>query len=446
MKKKLKENIKTILVIILFLLILMTGYYAYTLRERYVNTRLNTYNEAFTNVVNYVNKVENYLAKAMISKTPEYAADTLIQIWKDSNLANSYLSQIPLTNDGLMQTSKFLNQVSDYVYTVSKKNIRQESLNDEDFKNLEMFHKYALDLENTLNTLANDLNNSDLAWENISPTNGFAQAVSNVDMFSNIDSNLNEYEGLIYDGAYSNHVEKAEKKGLTGDDIDEEKAKDIAKKFFEHEVKEVKSDGFIENAQIPYYDFTVKYKDDNEASIAVSKKGGHIVYASLNREINENNVSHEEANKKGKEFLEKKGFRNMKETYYMKHENVITVNYAYEQNGVLMYPDLIKVKMALDTGEVLGIETTGYLNSHTKRELAEEKITMEAARSKINERLEIVKERKVVIPTEWKSEILCYEFQGKVDGKEFLVYINVETGKEEDILVILETPGGTLTT
>lgn len=121
MKKFLKEKVKTTLVIVLFLLMLITGYYAYTLRERYINTRLNTYNEAFTNVVNYVNKVENYLAKAMISKSPEYSADTLIQIWKDSNLASSYLTQIPLTNDGLLQTSKFLNQVSDYVYTVSKK-------------------------------------------------------------------------------------------------------------------------------------------------------------------------------------------------------------------------------------------------------------------------------------------------------------------------------------
>ena len=111
-----------------------------------------------------------------------------------------------------------------------------------------------------------------------------------------------------------------------------------------------------------------------------------------------------------------------------------------------MYPDLIKVKVALDDGEILGIETTGYLNSHTERELVSEEISIEEARENINENLEITSERKAVIPTKWKSEILCYEFQGKVNDKEFLVYINVETGKEEDILVILNTPGGTLTT
>ena len=168
----------------------------------------------------------------MISKTPEYSADTLVQIWRDSNLASAYLSQIPLTNDALMQTSKFLNQVSDYSYTISKKNIRQEELTPEDFDNLETFHRFALDLENTLNTLSNELNNEFWNWENIAPTNQFAQAVANVDMFQNLDSNLNEYEGLIYDGAYSDHVEKIEKKGLTGEYISEEDAKKIAKEVF----------------------------------------------------------------------------------------------------------------------------------------------------------------------------------------------------------------------
>ena len=50
-----------------------------------------------------------------------------------------------------------------------------------------------------------------------------------------------------------------------------------------------------------------------------------------------------------------------------------------------------------------------------------------------------------VIPTEWQSEILCYEFKGKVQDTEFLVYINAENGREEDILVIKDTPNGILT-
>lgn len=211
-------------------------------------------------------------------------------------------------------------------------------------------------------------------------------------------------------------------------------------------ITNINSNGLIKNAQIPYYDFSIDFAEERGASIAISKKGGHIIYASLDRKVEENKISQEEASEKAKEFLDNKEFFNMKETYYMKEENIVTINFAYEQDGVIMYPDLIKVKVALDDGEILGIETTGYLNSHTERELVEEQISLEEARENINENLEITSERKAVIPTKWKSEILCYEFQGKVNDKEFLVYINVETGREEDILVILNTPGGTLTT
>ena len=50
-----------------------------------------------------------------------------------------------------------------------------------------------------------------------------------------------------------------------------------------------------------------------------------------------------------------------------------------------------------------------------------------------------------IIPTEYQTEIFCWEFKGKVEDREFLVYINVDTGNEEDVLIILDTPNGTLT-
>ena len=163
-----------------------------------------------------------------------------------------------------------------------------------------------------------------------------------------------------------------------------------------------------------------------------------------NREVSSEIISQEEAGNKAKEFLDAKGFTNMKETYYLKQEGIVTINYAYMQDNVIMYPDLIKVKIALDNGEVLGIETTGYLNNHTTRDINNIKITEEEAKKDLNKNLEIISGGMAVIPTEWKSEILCYEFKGKVEDKEFLVYINAENGREEDILIITNTPNGTL--
>ena len=169
------------------------------------------------------------------------------------------------------------------------------------------------------------------------------------------------------------------------------------------------------------------------------------MYMNTNRDVNTEIISQEEANQKGKDFLTSKGFPNMKETYFLKQEGIVTINYAYMQDNVIMYPDLIKVKVALDNGEVLGIETTGYLNNHVEnRDISNIKITEEEAKKDLNTDLEIISSGLAVIPTEWKSEILCYEFKGKVDDREFLVYINTENGREEDILIITNTPNGTL--
>ena len=435
--------------ILLAIFSLVTGYYAFTLKEQYNILNNNNYTEAFSNLVNYVNSVENYLAKSMISKSSEHATETLTQIWRDSNLAMVYLSRIPLEDQGISQTAKFLNQVSDYSYSLSRKNISGEELTDEDFKNLQDLYKYSVSLEDTLNQLSDELYNGEINWDSlkINSSNKFAQSVDSINVFSNIDDNLNDYEGLIYDGAYSDHVNKAEKVGLTGDNIDEETAKQKVKEFFgEDNIKDIKSNGFLNEAEIPSYDFSVNLKDKEDTySITISQKGGHVVQSSLDRDVPEEKISQQEANEIGKSYLSDKGFEDMKETYFIKQGNVVTVNYAYNDNGVIVYPDLIKVKIALDNGEILGIETTGYLNSHKDREYTEPQITMEEAKEKINDKLEIMSENMAIIPTEWKTELVCYEFKGKVEEKEFLVYINVETGKEEDILVILDTPGGTLT-
>lgn len=444
-----KNKILSIVIILLVAIAATIGYYAYDTNRNYQNLQKNKYNESFGNLVNYMNSVESLLAKAMISKSAEHSAETLTEVWRDSNLALVYLTGIPMNTEELSQTAKFLNQVSDYSYSLSRKNIKKEELSDEDFENLKSLHQYSVQLEGTLNQLSEELYAEKIKWDDLTKNNSleYAQAVDNVSVFSNIDSNLNQYEGLIYDGAYSDHVNKAEKVGLVGDDVTEQKANQKVRDFFgEDKIESIELNQFLQNADIPCYDFSVKLKNqENKANLEIAQKGGWVIEMQNNREVSEEKLSQEEANEIGKSFLAQKGFENMKETYFTKLGNVVTVNYAYEYDEIVVYPDLIKVKIALDNGEILGMETDGYLNSHTNREFKDVKFTIDEARENLNEDLEILDEGMAVIPTEWKTELLCYEFKGKVEDREFLVYINTETGEEEDILVILDTPGGTLT-
>jgi len=449
--KKNENKILIAIIVVLGVALIALGVYTYNQRTVQTQTLENQYNMAFYEVVDYVQNVETYLAKSLISTTPEHGAETLTQVWRQANLASAYLTQLPVSTEEMSKTVKFLNQVSDYSYSLSRKNIYNEPLNDEDLKNLKELHDYSLELKDTLNQLSLDMQDGRVSWKELTQNNNmaFTQQVSNIskDSFSNLGESFQKYEGLIYDGAYSEHITTKEKLGLTGDDIDEETAKQKASDFFGREkIEEINSIGYIENGEIPVYEFSIKIKGtENFANIAISKKGGHIVLMNYNRDVASESISQEEADEYGKKFLDDRGFKNMKETYYLKEDGIVTVNYAYQQDDVVIYPDLIKLKIALDNGEILGIETTGYLNSHHERQLEKPKITQEQAKQTINKDLEILSEGLAIIPTEWETEILCYEFKGKVDGLEFLVYINAENGREENILVIINTPNGTLT-
>ncbi|MCI8411557.1 MAG: germination protein YpeB [Clostridia bacterium] len=449
-KERLKKGYMIGAIVILIMVAIVMGVMLYRNQRQYRQASENNYNMAFFELVDYVQNVETYLAKSLISSTPEHGAETLTHLWREANLAQSYLSRLPIESQELENTEKFLNQVSDYSYTLSRKNIYNEKLSQEELANLEQLHGYSVELENTLNQLSEDLNNGRFDWGELSNKGkvAFAQQVDNVskESFSNLEENFHEYSGLIYDGAFSEHLTSNETKGLTGDDIEEEQAKQKAEEFIgKNNIKEINNLGYSENATIPVYDFSITNNNDNTINISISKKGGHVVYMNTNRDVNSEVISQEEADKRAKEYLDSKGFNNMKETYYLKQEGIVTINYAYSQNNVIMYPDLIKVKVALDNGEVLGVETTGYLSNHTQRDINKVKITSQEAKKDLNKNLNIESESLAVIPTEWKTEILCYEFKGKVDDREFLVYINAENGREEDILIITNTPNGTLT-
>ncbi len=449
-KNRLKKGHMLSVICALLIIIAILGVILYKKQREYRQASENSYNMAFYELVDYVQNVEAYLAKSLISTTPEHGAETLTNVWREANLAQSYLSMLPIESQELENTEKFLNQVSDYSYSLSRKNIYNESLTQDDLKNLQDLHGYSVELENTLNQLSEDLNTGRLQWGELTNKGNmaFAQQVDNVskESFSNLEENFHEYSGLIYDGAFSEHMTNGEKKGLTGEDIEEEQARQKAEELIGKEnIKEISNLGYSENATIPSYDFSITDQNEDTINLSISKKGGHIVYMNSNRDVNSEMISQEEANQKGKEYLAQKGFPNMKETYYLKQEGIVTINYAYMQDNVVIYPDLIKVKVALDNGEILGLETTGYLNNHEERNTGNVKITKEEAKKNLNKNLNIESEGLAIIPTEWKTEILCYEFKGKVEEKEFLVYINAENGREEDILVIHNTPNGTLT-
>lgn len=451
---KLKEKInKKVFGIILFAIFGVAVIFSLEMSKNYKrqkNLVQDEYNKALYLVVGYINNVESELAKFRVTSTNELMSVSLSNIWKQSNLAKDNLEVLPISQNSFASASKYLSQVSDYSYVLMKKTISGGKLSDEENKNITEIYENSRQLAKVLRQIYDDLNNGRIKWDELEKIgnekldeNKLEQSTINI---SKIGKTFQEYEGLIYDGAFSDHLLSSTPKFLKDREVSKDEAIEYINNVFGKDNIEYITKKDDTNGRLQLYNFDIKLKNNESIrNIQITKKDCKMYLMISNRKVEENKISMDEAKKIGIEFLKQIGIDDVKDTYYLTTENMATINYAATQNNVVLYPDLVKVKIALDTGEVCGVECQGYIFNHEKRNNLTAKISESEARSVLNKNIEVKSSSLSVIPTESKNEILAYEFKGKIDDKEYLIYINANNKKEEKVLVIVNTPGGILT-
>ena len=413
----------------------------------------NQYNRAFYEMADNVQNVEVMLTKAMIANSPEQGIANLSEVWRQANLAQANLGQLPISQLELNNVSKFLNQVSDFSNTLVRQNLNQKPITPEQFDSIKKLHDYSIKMNSNINQLQNEMGQGRIKWGELTAkgTPIFRRASKNftTTQFEALGKEFKEMPSLIYDGPFSDQLGVKDMKGLTGDIVNQSKAQNVAVKFIgADKVQNIQPAGTTKG-DIKTYNFQITMKSDtknkNTAMVRITEKGGHPLLLTSTRNVIKEVTNMNQAKDSAQKFLKSRGFDSMIDTYYLKEDGVATINYAYSQNNVTIYPDLIKVKIALDNGEILGFEAKNYFLSHTQRKIDTPKISQSDAKKVINPKLKVTYSGLAIVPTTWKTEVLTYEFKGRVDGRDFIVYVNAETGKEERILLIINTPNGILT-
>ena len=235
------------------------------------------------------------------------------------------------------------------------------------------------------------------------------------------------------------------------------KSKLLAKeKFVTEEIAKEKASQFL-NIKVDQLAFLSKTEGNlstytfynGDYTIAVTQKGGIVAYMLSSFYANEIKLSPQEAIVKAKNFKKEQGYTKIFESYYSTVDGICTINFAYFENGITYYTDLIKVSVALDDGRITAFDCTGYIMNHTTRTLPKnvEYTPIEAKRLLKND-LEIISYKRAFIPTEWETEDYVYEYRcvsKHNKSQEVLVYIDPVTGSEKDVLLLMYTDGGVLT-
>lgn len=447
LKKKVNKKVLNVAIFMTFGALIIFSLEMTNNFKRQKNLVQDEYNKSMYLAVSYINNVEVDLAKLLVTSTPKMSAVTLADIWKQANLAKECLEQIPVGQNSMANASKYLTQVSDFSYTLMKQNISDIKLTEEGYEKLKHIYEDSSKLSSKMSDIYDDLNAGRIKWDELEkigneklPDNDISNSISEV------GKTFQNYEGLIYDGAFSDHLLSSEPKFLSQKEISE----DDAKKYIEEVILNDEKIDKIEfkgesNGKIELYNFDVTLDSKQKRTISITKNDCKLYLMIGDKNVKEQNISVDEAKKRGMEFLNKLGIDNMIETYYQKTENMIVINYAATQDGVILYPDLIKVKISLDDGKVYGVEAAGYIFNHTTRNNLKPSISQEKAKSILNSSIEIISSDMALIPTESNSEILTYEFKGKIDNREFLIYINADNAREEKVLLVIDNKNGVLT-
>lgn len=390
-----------------------------------------------------MSSINTNLTKGLYANTTPMLSSMAISLTRDAASAKNSLSALPLSDTQLDNMLKFLSQVGAFVSTLDRKLSLGESITSEERNQLKQLIDVSQKLLSELDTITQGVEDGSVSFKQAGSTlqKSTDQSMQIGSAFGDAEQTLTDYPTLIYDGPFSDHILNQSPKTLEGkSDISKEKALEIASDFIGIDKSTLRFDSET-NGVIETYNFFV-----DSINISVCKKGGAVLYLLGSSNAGESVITPEQAVENAKNFLSAKGYENMKESYYSTQDGICTVNFAYENEGVICYPDLIKLSVSLETGNIISFDARGYIMNHTDRPPVQSKISADEAKMSVSDYLTVMSSRLAVIPTDYKTEKTAYEFHCKTpDEQEVLVYIDVLTAKEDDILLLLYSDGGILT-
>jgi len=429
-------------------------------RLDYRNYLQGQYSKNMYELISSVQNIRINLGKAAIVGSREQSIVVFEEIFRFSATANDKLHSLPIDQSVVGDTSEFLTQVGDFCYSLAKASSEGKDLNDKEYGVIDELELQSYTLQEQLNGVLSDINDGKVKWGEIrkKSTSVFAKVGDDLvnEKFKGIQKQIVQYPALIYDGPFSDNILEIKPKIMSQKEVSESEAAKVIKNVFgkdksgKEQIESIENIAVQGKTRIPSYTFHVTFKgrdkSDGKTVIEVSKNGGRIVYLLDNRSIGKPTLDINKAIEGGSTFIGKIGYKNMEPTYTLNYENTAVVSYVYNQGEVVIYPDQVKLKIALDDGSIIGIESEKFLVSHVeKRQITAPKITVAKAQERVGKRLKINKISLAIIPTEMNKEVLCYEFLGTYKEKDFIVYINANTGYEQRIMEIIDTPNGKLT-
>ncbi len=448
---------KSLLFGLFIVAILGVGIFCFTQNHKEAQASQNaleaSYQNSFFSLIGNIEDLDVLLGKILASNTSERDIITLVTVWSMAEVAKTNLNNLPLDNANMMRSNQYLAQLGDFTYSLAQKIASKQDINESEWHKIRELHRENREIHKDLRGLLGLMQEKQISLGSLRSLDKGKQLTPEnqgmLDGFGKLDERLqDEVPTLTYDGPFSDHVVNRTPRGLTGQNISEKEAESIAIKFAKNMKTSTKysaKTSTLTKGRIPSYSVTLQPADKkySDLVLGISKKGGHVVLMmDVGQQAKAKNINVNQAKERAKEFVQELDLGSFLPTGHLVEGNELLVNFALLQDDVVIYPDMIQAIVSLNSGNIVAYDANKFLLSHSERKLPSPKITAAEARKKVNEKLKIEEVRLALIPLGNLEEKLTYEVKGEIDEDTYLVYINTETGLQEKILLLVETPQG----
>lgn len=423
------------MIMVISILIIKEQKYSEKLESQVVGEYQNSYAELNEKLEN----INILLKKAVYATSSQKIALLSTEIYSETKQAIKTLDKLSGEKESHKILNRFLSQAGEYSLLISEElTVRDTEITAQQQRNLRILSDFASLISETVSE--SHIDSENLSFWVTELTDEVRK--DNIENFDNelnkIESSIEEYPDIIYDGTNSDYIEKPEPEMLKNEDeITVSKANETANKIFNSQLY---PDGEFEENFIEGYNFT-----NGNYTVKISKKGGILVAFYKNKDVNERKLSYEQVLLRAERFIEDKAYSNMRAIYHRIENNICIINFAFVDGQTLCYTDLIKVGVALDNGEIVLFEALEYIANHKNRVFESLGTTEEDARAVLPVSLTVKSSAIALIPTEALKEVRCYEFIcSGYDNEDVLVFVNVSNLETEEIFILSQDKNGTI--
>ncbi|MFK9095357.1 germination protein YpeB [Bacillus salipaludis] len=399
----------------------------------------NNYQRAFHNLSYRMDILHDKIGTTLAMNSKDTLSPSLIEVWRLTSQAHGDVGQLPLTLLPFNKTEEFLANIGNFSYRTAVRDLGKEPLTDKEYNTLKVLYKQSGDIQNELRNVQHMVLKNNLRWMDVELALASGKETTDntiIDGFKTVEKTVSGYEETDFGPTFTNMQKKDENfKKIKGKTISRQEATQIAKKYMKFDGNaHVKITENGKGSDYGFYSVSIKNKQTGqESSMDITKKAGHPIWFINNREISKQNLSLNEADNKAAAFLQETGFKDLEVFESTQYDNIGVFNFVTNINGVRIYPEAVKVKVALDNGDIIGVSAEEYLTSFQTRTIDKPAITLEQARAKVNPNLKVMEDRQAMIMNDLNEEVLCYEFLGTINDDTYRIFINAKTGFEEKV-------------